>query len=805
MEDAAERLRPYLERGRWLGANNRYLRRAVARVIDDAAAPQNANPKHLAEYLAASAVLHNLDGWSYLGRALGAQCSGNASIARHLAYYAELRAALAFLATQGVGVFVSKNAIIDAAGNVQFFSSGRGGTHRITWLALEFWADRPAGAALLAGAVRPRGRPIDEWVDGLRLGSGAWTPLGRDWLRTWGLDIRMFSRDRDTRNEASYRPTILRQPPTPNSVGDTDFIARFWPLFEPAPGDPFHEIDRHLLRLTLERAFETTTGSSARGNAAFEQALARTLQANAGGGLASSLGRFLIRGESAQTPLLFTAANSRTGHLDATNHANVISRAALLLRVATGATARLFHAAQISLDDYRFWSDPFGESRGLLRDWKRSGRAYRPLGRRRGSPQSARACDATWPRWQRLRALPGDIKRARRSLWVRARCALELGSMSMKYMGSKRVMLTNGFGQSIIDHATASARIVDLFSGSAAVAWFAAEQTCKPVYAYDLQEYSVVLARAILGRKMPANADDLRNTWLRSAKQALRRSRLGRYWTSENGALSPDMVYEARKVCAEEQGRGPVWGAYGGHYFSPSQALALDTLLAHLPENEPERSLCHAGVIVAAGYCAAAPGHTAQPFQPTPTALAYIREVWGRDPIARIETWLSEMSGRHALRIGRSRVGDALVEARRLKPTDLAIVDPPYSAVQYSRFYHVLETVARTRTSEVSGVGRYPPRAERPSSRFSLRTESLSAVTELLDALAASQCRALVTFPTGVSSNGLSGTRLVELARERFRVSTRTVLGRFSTLGGNNSVRASRHPSAELILSLSPC
>jgi|tagenome__1003787_1003787.scaffolds.fasta_scaffold20985913_6 adenine-specific DNA-methyltransferase len=374
----------------------------------------------------------------------------------------------------------------------------------------------------------------------------------------------------------------------------------------------------------------------------------------------------------------------------------------------------------------------------------------------------------------------------------------------MKYMGSKRTMLANGFGEAIIEEAAESTRVVDLFAGSAAVSWFAAENTRVPVRALDLQSFSAVLSRAVLSRTRSVDPEALIEQWISPVRRRARRSRLYTSGSIELGQLDAAAVYRARELCAARDGRGPLWSAYGGHYFSPQQALLLDLVLDQLPEREPVRSLCHAAIIVAAGYCAAAPGHTAQPFQPTATSLPYIRAHWGRDPLAKAAAWLRAVAPRHAKRKGSAAVGDALLHAKTLSAGDLVIIDPPYSAVQYSRFYHVLEAVAQGQSFEVSGVGRYPPREQRPSSDFSLKTKSETALTELLDALAEAQCRALLTFPAGQSSNGLSGARIVELARERFTVSSKTVLGRFSTLGGNNTVRASRRASAELILRLSP-
>jgi len=375
----------------------------------------------------------------------------------------------------------------------------------------------------------------------------------------------------------------------------------------------------------------------------------------------------------------------------------------------------------------------------------------------------------------------------------------------MKYMGSKRLMLTNGLGEAIVADAERATRVVDLFTGSGALAWFAAEHTRRPVYAVDLQAFAVVLAEAVVGRTREVDVETLERTWLRPTHVAARRSR---YWEASgdaaSGPLTRRKVLAARSLCADTRSDSLVWAAYGGHYFSPRQALLLDVALRRLPDREPERAVCHAALISAASYCAAAPGHTAQPFQPTPTSLPYISDAWQRDPVAAIRVALADIAPRTAIRRGRTRVADAVTVAGSLKATDLALIDPPYSDVQYSRFYHVLETIARQERSPVAGVGRYPPAESRPQSAFSLKTASQNALEELLGALAAAGCRVLLTFPAGTSSNGLSGAAILRLAERWYDVDSKTVLGRFSTLGGNNTLRASRAHSAELILSMAP-
>jgi adenine-specific DNA-methyltransferase len=375
----------------------------------------------------------------------------------------------------------------------------------------------------------------------------------------------------------------------------------------------------------------------------------------------------------------------------------------------------------------------------------------------------------------------------------------------MKYMGSKRLLLTNGLGEAIVSQARSATRVVDLFTGSGVVAWFAAENTDVPVYAVDLQSFAVALADGIVSRTRAVDVVALEESWLAPSRRAARRSKP---WTiatsSDTGRLTKRRVLEARELCGDHNGAGPIWSAYGGHYFSPGQALQFDAALRRLPEGQPARAVCRAALITAASYCAAAPGHTAQPFQPTKTSLPYIADAWNRNPIAAMREALRRIGLRRATRRGRAIVGDAVQAAKGLRSTDLVIIDPPYSDVQYSRFYHVLETIARGEHAGVSGVGRYPPWEERPRSAFSVKTESAAAVEELLDILTEIGCRAIITFPAGAASNGVSGSDIFEMAARSFDVEAKTVLGRFSTLGGNNTKRASRAHSAELILSLAP-
>lgn len=370
-------------------------------------------------------------------------------------------------------------------------------------------------------------------------------------------------------------------------------------------------------------------------------------------------------------------------------------------------------------------------------------------------------------------------------------------------MGSKRALLRGEVGSQLERAVPGSRRFVDLFSGSAVVSHFAATRFAVPVLAVDLQCYSTVLSNAVLRRTRPARVDRLARL-VTEGEAAARRSA---YWNEAielSGAGSKAKVLAARELCATTRQRTLVWRLHGGHYFSPVQALVLDCILQRLPDSEAQRSLVLAAVVAAASRCAASPGHTAQPLQPTRTGLESIRQAWSRDAAAETRRELRRLSGMYSKVKGRSITGDALHVAARLRPDDFVFIDPPYSAAQYSRFYHVLETIARGRASGAEGRGRYPPFSERPQSAYSTRSGSKAAIDALLTALERAGCHGVLTFPRYPSSNGLDGEEVVASLRRRFRTDVRLVRMPFSSMGGNGNGRAARFRSSELVVRFRP-
>lgn len=378
----------------------------------------------------------------------------------------------------------------------------------------------------------------------------------------------------------------------------------------------------------------------------------------------------------------------------------------------------------------------------------------------------------------------------------------------MKYMGSKRAMLKNGLGHLLDETLVGRQRFVDLFCGSGAVSSFVAQRAAIPVLASDLQQYAVTLTNAVIERTVPFSTDTHWNAWIKRATQWLQKNAVACELTADpcmvTNARSEQLtwVMKTRTDCALLDDHSPISKAYGGYYYSARQALAIDALRKTLPTQHAVPAL--AALVAAASRCAAAPGHTAQPFSTTESSLPHLIHAWKKDIFKETKAAFDLFANCKSQVIGNATVQDAFNVTEELVEGDLVFVDPPYSEVQYSRFYHVLEAVAQGEVSDVSGTGRYPPLSDRPQSNYCLKTSVIDEFDRLMLGVALSGAEAIVTFPAGESSNGLSGSIVEELSNQYFSVKTKKVASVFSTLGGNRTSRAARQNTTELILHLIP-
>jgi hypothetical protein len=336
--------------------------------LDEDTIAGRVNCLHLRQYIAASAFVHCTDGWSFLGRSIDACSNGDAGAALHFAYYAELRAAMSFLATRGIGIFSSRHYVVSTPISCTLIPKNPArrysGTHQITWLALEHWADQGKSSEFLFKIIAPTNTSMSEWFQHFHRGAPAPKQLGRKWLEAWGLDLKYLSEDRDARNEVSYRPTDLTPAAHLGPLAASDFLSDFWSAFEPS-ASRFEIIDRYLLRTSLESAFKGRTGLNARGNAQFEQEIDQMIDSLAPPGPKNQWLDFLTGRTNPHDTIVLRFAAVDSNLTDPSHHLQVICRAALLLRVATGACGLLRRETMLTRTDLNFWWSDIGLRRGL--------------------------------------------------------------------------------------------------------------------------------------------------------------------------------------------------------------------------------------------------------------------------------------------------------------------------------------------------------------------------------------------------------------------------------------------------------
>jgi hypothetical protein len=348
----------------WLGLQNRYALDTIREIGNDVRIGHVQNPSQLAEFIVASALLHCADGWSYLGRAILALLRGDPHRARHLAYYAELRAATALLATEGIGVFNGDHFAITNS-NVASPLDTKQGTHHFAWNCLEFWSEQGSSANLFANIIRPYGISLENWFAPIG-GAANFAPHARKWFKQWGMDLRIFPDDHRARNISSYQPDGLPKFWEIRGHSTLEFVKSVWEALEPSPVCRFDNIDSHLLRVTLEAQFTSITAKKPdKARPKFRKFVEPVVEHQGLSPDATSQWlAFMCRTANPSDLEIFKFAQKLPDDMAFSAFA-VMSRATLLLRAASGSTSRLFQAANHPIDSFKFWWAKFGLARGL--------------------------------------------------------------------------------------------------------------------------------------------------------------------------------------------------------------------------------------------------------------------------------------------------------------------------------------------------------------------------------------------------------------------------------------------------------
>ena len=200
-----------------------------------------AEKEELAQYLALSTACHVLDGWRYISQAAFAFLSASRAQALHLAYYAELRAALAILAYSGIGILNKKHFALTGSGDVVWF---QGATHVKAWEGIDTWSRQSSHGLEVVRCFSCLGLTGEEWATASGATSQA---VGEYWVNHWSIDLHSLDKDKELRNEASYRPNFRANALASTSQDELRFVRDLSSGSIPVDVGQFDIVDRAVI------------------------------------------------------------------------------------------------------------------------------------------------------------------------------------------------------------------------------------------------------------------------------------------------------------------------------------------------------------------------------------------------------------------------------------------------------------------------------------------------------------------------------------------------------------------------------
>lgn len=430
------------------------------------------------------------------------------------------------------------------------------------------------------------------------------------------------------------------------------------------------------------------------------------------------------------------------------------------------------------------------------------------------------------------------------------------------YLGSK-LRLAPAIADAINNADTTRGAVLDLFAGSGTTALALAGH--RRVVASDIQEYSRVICSALLTHRPPTDGivstfadrlqtgsplvDALRNAaeplveFERMALKAAAHGEVeficsvlehGSLLAAERGLAScpsaelrSRLTEVAQRLARAGLAKSPAATAvryFGGAYFSYGQAVELDCLAALASDAFPPEltDLFTAALLSTASDIVNTVGKQfAQPIRPRAKHGGVKRHLLAkiaRDRQFNVQTtfmdWLGQYMNYKVPGAGhvaaRADYRDALT--RFSGQYSVVYADPPYTRDHYSRFYHVLETlalrdnpsIARNPGSAENELSRGLYRDDRHQSPFCIRSQVAGAFRDLFTLASSNGANMVVSyspFEAGAHPRLMHIDALVGLARESYpSVDLESVDGVSHSKLNHSSLNLDMPPEAEVLL-----
>ena len=359
----------------------------------------------------------------------------------------------------------------------------------------------------------------------------------------------------------------------------------------------------------------------------------------------------------------------------------------------------------------------------------------------------------------------------------------------VSYMGTKRRLA--GQVANIVTDLTPGP-FVDLFAGMCSVG--SAVAPSRQVWSNDLQRFAHTVATArFCSRELAPRSIDAAGACFSTAQKEAQqlRARFGAREAFEQRALDAGRITQLSETFEEGIARANTLASqkaskrydvittrFAGTYFSYGQSIEIDSIRRAIdvayPPAEATADVHRWALLalcVAMSRCTTSTGHFAQPLAPKARNLGKFaaqrtRSIWTE--------WLNAFplmipTGSRAWRAKnrayQTTANELLAEMTKERAPAVIYADPPYTKDQYSRFYHLYETLILYDHPEAHGRGLY--RQGRSVSEYCAKGTVAPAMRDLIASAARLGSSLVLSYPV----NGIlerPGEQIPEMIYEAY-------------------------------------
>lgn len=288
---------------------------------------------------------------------------------------------------------------------------------------------------------------------------------------------------------------------------------------------------------------------------------------------------------------------------------------------------------------------------------------------------------------------------------------------TIRYMGNKAKLLDFIIPE-ILKQTTSNDIVCELMSGTNSVTYALKNKRC--IYTNDIQYYSFVIANALIKNNIETVCSDSAITDLKSNYEKNIKKKIYNFFEKH----------------------------YSNTYFSSNQCLEIDSIRYAIENNnnQERKFLYLVSLMYAMCICQATSGHFAQYLPQNHPRLRKInqRSIW-EVFIKKCDDFSKLVFNKFENKCFNENYIN-LINRKEFEKVKLVYIDPPYTGEQYSRFYHVLETVCKYDNPNLEYKGLY--RTDRFISPFSLRTQAFNEFDKLLSLLSEKKKKVIISYST---------------------------------------------------------